>query len=243
MDKAALKVLMELASDSDRETLGMCLAAVDDLTERCKARPDVDLLKKKAEAETLLAREAARIRAEVDPSSRVLANVLEVLAYLQETGWKASKSTLYQHKNENLFRPDRSGLFLASEIDRYASIHLERLDGSGQDNVDLARAKAEEELLRLQLQTQRMDLELQQRRGELMERATVNRALAFRAAVFRRDLQAFTKATAQDVIRACGGDATKAPDVSAILQKAVNAALGRYDSGQDFVATIENDAR
>jgi len=55
-----------------------------------------------------------------------LGNLAEVLAYLQEAGWRVTKSTLYRHQGEGKILPRNDGAYHLKDVEKYAKTFLKQ---------------------------------------------------------------------------------------------------------------------
>lgn len=153
---------------------------------------------------------------ESELNSEKFKNLLEVVQYLQASGWKVTKSTVYRHRDQGKLGPLADGFFERSDIDRYARDWLKRLDGSGSDpgkSHQEQNAKSEAETRKVSAQAEHWEIKTKILRGEYVERSAFERALARRAAVFKSDIENFIRNNSGEMIALVAGDATRSPDL------------------------------
>ncbi|MFH2098697.1 MAG: hypothetical protein ABIJ95_04230 [Pseudomonadota bacterium] len=240
----------------DRETMDMLMAqaAPEDLARLEVLRSEVDSLRAAATApgpnrsadlrelgrmEDELDRVAEKIRARVDPGNRSFGNILEVVDYLSAAGFKVSKSTAYNHQKQGRLRARGDGQFHVQDVDRYARDFLDRVGKLDPDLDDLQRQRAASDLRKSRAQAEMIELNLSRQRGNLVPRDEYERALAFRASVFRSDLLNFAQSAAPDLVVVAAGDPSRVPDVAARLLAGLEKALARYDTAAAFPVDLE----
>ncbi|MFH2099929.1 MAG: hypothetical protein ABIJ95_10495 [Pseudomonadota bacterium] len=241
MDREALDRLMTQAAPEDRERLEVLRAEVDSLREAATApgpNRSADL-RELGRMEDELDRVAEKIRARVDPGNRSFGNILEVVDHLSGEGFKVSKSTAYNHQKQGRLRPRADGRFHVQDVERYARDFLERVGDAAPELDDLQRRRAESDLRKSRAQAEMIELNLSRQRGDLVPRDEYERALAFRAAVFRSDLLNFALSVALDVVALAGGDPGSVSDVAARLRDGIETALARYDTAEAFPVDLE----
>lgn len=158
-------------------------------------------------------------------------NVLEVVAYLKDAGYKIEKSKAYIDRH--LMKPDKDG-FLQSNVDRYAKAFLERFDGtSGDGNSDKAREEA-------RLTRERADkiaFENEIMRGKYLLRSEVDRQFAARAAFLKDGVgPRFIHSRAPRIVEMVGGEMAKIPDLVEMWLKEVEELFDHYSRPLEFEA-------
>lgn len=166
---------------------------------------------------------------------KILSNVLEVVDYLRAAGWKVSKSTIYNHVKEGKLRPGDDGKYRSSNVDRYAlNQRTKRLDGGG--SLD----KLSEEKARIQNRKELAQAELLEHKnkiiqGQYVRKDSFEHELAYRAMIFKNDIEAFFRAQAGMIIELVDGDKDKVPDLVEYMLAAAAGWLNRYSSDKEFV--------
>lgn len=166
---------------------------------------------------------------------KILSNVLEVVDYLRASGWKVSKSTIYNHVKEGKLRPGDDGKYRSSHVDRYAlNQRTKRLDGGG--SLD----KLSEEKARIQnrkdlAQAEHWELKTKIAQGQYVRRDAFERELAYRAMIFKNDVEAFCRAQAGVIVELTDGDKDKVPDLVEYMLAAAAGWLNRYSADREFV--------
>jgi hypothetical protein len=108
----------------------------------------------------------------------IFENLLKALDYLQTQGYRIKKSSLYNHKNAGLLKPNPAGSYDSVELDRYAAANLTRIKGSGSAPDDPAQQRLEkfqEEKIRLAVETGREVLKREQRKNLDIDHEIENR--------------------------------------------------------------------
>ncbi|MBE7413855.1 MAG: hypothetical protein HS130_00950 [Deltaproteobacteria bacterium] len=176
-----------------------------------------------------------RKAADADPEARRFANLLEVLGYLTDEGWKVAKSKLYADQNK--ISKERDGAYAKKAVDEYARLALVKLDGSGQEDEGLATRKAKIELDILEEKKKRERRENEIDEGKWVLRSDVESMLAGRAALLKSGLgEEFIHARAARIIDLVGGDQAKAPDLIALWKEEMEEHFNRYSEPLEFAA-------
>lgn len=159
-----------------------------------------------------------------------LPNPKAITAYLKEAGYKVSQSTVYKHRDEGRIPAQKDGSFMVTDVDRYASMHLKRLDGStaSEDGEQLQREKLEAETRKAKAQAKHWEMKTLVESGQYIDRDLFNGGLAARAAIFRNDLETFFRAQAGEMIKRVDGDTAKNPDLIDFCLERMEVFLGRY---------------
>ncbi|MGE4268213.1 MAG: hypothetical protein AB7F25_12320 [Deferribacterales bacterium] len=110
-------------------------------------------------------------------------NTAAVHKYLVDMGYKVSKRSLYNHIDSGALKL-MSGKYLKSDVDAYAENHLTLKEGSG----GYAEQKIQAEIEQKNVRTELIKIELDQKRGLLVERDKVGQEFAARIATLAADL-------------------------------------------------------
>lgn len=159
-----------------------------------------------------------------------LQNPKKIAEYLQEAGYKVSPSTVYKHREEGRIPMQKNGSFRIEDVDRYAAMHLRRLDGNkpSEDLDKLQRDKLEAETAKARAQAEHWEMKTRIERGQFIDKELFDGELAARAAIFKNDLETFFRAQAPQIISLVGGDGNKAPDLIDLCLERLEVCLGRY---------------
>ena len=159
-------------------------------------------------------------------------NIMEVVKYLRSAGWKATKSTVYRHREQGLIGPLPDGTYSRDDVQRYARDRLGRVSGAGpavrskaavdQDTKSAAEAR------KVSAQAEHWEIKTKILRGEYVERSAFERALARRAAVFKSDIENFIRNNCGEMIAMVAGDATRMPDLIEFWLEQSENWLARY---------------
>lgn len=82
--------------------------------------------------------------------NKTFPNPKKIAEYLKTAGYKVNPSTVYKHRDEGRIPAQKDGTFRVEDVDRYAAMHLKRLDGSNaSEGMDrLQRDKFEPETMK-----------------------------------------------------------------------------------------------
>jgi len=187
----------------------------DDALELAKRKPTSSHIKalKKAEA-ALTAFRAARQEASGEQTFDTL---MDVVTHLDADGWKISKSSAYEHKDDGKIRPGGNGKYTLSAVTEYARQHLQRKDGGSAAAVNLQEQKLTEEIRRISSDADMRDLKYRKEQGELIPREHVEIELAARAGDLKTHLDASARSSSTRIIKLVGGDIQKAPELISFM--------------------------
>ena len=169
--------------------------------------------------------------------SETIKNIPAMLAWLDDHGWKVSKSTLYAHKKDGRLRPNADGEFDAAEVEKYARRWLERKDGGPApvteiDELRIRKERAATE--REEYQARLAAVKAAAAEGQYVLRDQVEHQLGARAAVFKSDGQNWIQSHAGEMVATVDGDPTKTADLVEMMLKGLEAWLDRYSQPLEF---------
>lgn len=156
-------------------------------------------------------------------------SLMDVVSHLDSEGWKISKSSAYEHKDEGKIRPGADGKYTLTAVQDYARQYLQRKDGSiGEEQSSLQEKKLLEEIRRLSSDASLRELTLRKRQGELIPRDHVEVELAARAGDLKTHLDASSRSSAGRIIKLVSGDPQKAPELISFLLGINRTVLDNY---------------
>lgn len=164
-------------------------------------------------------------------------NVIKVVAYLKEHGWKIEKSQAYNHKRDRILRPGKDGLFHLLDVEKYAATHLKMADGSKSADAlgKILEEKAQSELDKVNEQIRQLRLKNDIIQGLYVPRDAFNHELAQRAMVFKADVEAFCRSGAAEIINLVGGKKEMIPDLIEYMLGKSAGWLNRYAADREFI--------
>ncbi len=201
--------------------------ACDDAFETARHKPTVANRKALKQAERALD-EFRRARAE-DTGETVYRNILEMVDALDADGWKASKSTAYEHRDAGKLTLREDGTITETMALEYARTHLDRKDGTpGHQSSNLQEEKAREETLRIRADRLQRELKYKAALGEIIPRNQVEIELAERASNLRVYLDAVARSSVGRIIKTVGGDPQRSPELISYLLGMFRKAMDNY---------------
>jgi hypothetical protein len=167
---------------------------------------------------------------------QTLANVLAVVDYLTNAGYKIKKSKAYKDQKEGLLRPEKDGTYAISTVDKYAVIAgLKRLDGKGKDSLDkIQEEKAQVELEKAREQRDYLRHKNKVASGLFVPRDDFERELTKRALVLKSDFENYIRGGVEKKIALVDGDPAKAPALIEHELDALAEFLDRYSGDREF---------
>jgi hypothetical protein len=160
--------------------------------------------------------------------------LLAVLAHVTAEGWKVSQSLIYKHKSQGKIRPAKDGTYSPKSVDKYASLFLRRLDGTGAagqadpglDSVQ--KEKVHADARKSTAQAEHWEIRTKVLSGQFVQRDDMERELAGRVAIFRSDGENFFRAEAPAMVEIVHGDPVCIPDLLDLCLTGFEEWLGRY---------------
>lgn len=223
--------LLEAAGETDKVELKIlhnasvaCLKAYNEEPTAVKKR-DLDA------ARAGLNEAVGRLWPQYFPAEERFKNLLEVAKYLKGRGYKVGKSKLYKDRGAGRIRCRADGGVLKKDVDTYAK-GLKHL-GDPLEGLEAAQQrKAELEAERLEAQTELYRLDLEQRRGRLIERAEADLRASSHLSVMESAVRNMIQEAAAELCEILGGNGREAGRVAAHLNGRLDealAALARTD--------------
>ena len=205
----------EISEDLNREEEAL-VKHRDDALELAKRRPTSTNLKSLKKAEAAL-NEFRADHYEV-AGEKMFNTLVDVISFLDSEGWKISKSSAYEHKDDGKIRPGSDGKYTLSAVQEYARHHLNRKDGSsGDETANLQTQKLTEEIRRIASDAAMRELKFKEKQGELIPREHVEIELAARAGDLKTHLDASARSSSTRIIKLVGGDVQKAPELISFM--------------------------
>lgn len=231
--------LAETLSKIEEQEEKLLLNALVRATKTYQETPTAQALREYNAAKQAVADYQSRKAAAENPDEQRFQNLLEVTAYLRESGWKVGKTKIYEDQYKITRQTD--GTFLRKDVDKYAAAFLRRLDGTDADNDEESLSLQK---LRLEIQTAQEKLEKVRREnkieaGQYISRAEHERALAARAAFLMGELGAnFIHSRAVKIIDLVEGNRDRAPELVEYWTHTIAEAFDHYSKPMQFEAPI-----
>jgi len=172
-------------------------------------------------------------------------NLLTVLKWLQDNGWKAARQSLYRHQSQGKLLPNSDGKYTLRAVKKYAETFLKQTATGKrvqQNADDLQREKLEQELKNLKLKNERETFNFQKDKGRYVPREQLEIELATRAGIFLAGLKHWIQSKAADWIDAVGGDTRKVGELIHQMTADLDDHINQY-AGQaaEYDVIIEPD--
>jgi len=179
---------------------------------------------------------------EENQTERILDSIAAVLEYLKEAGWRATKTTIYRHRNEGKIMPAAGGAFRQREVDKYARAWLKRLDTGRKisDRLDdLQRRKLERELKTLDLDFERKKFAHDRDLGLYVSKERVEVEWAGRVGILEAGLKQWLRSGVAGWIRAAGGDLNRSGELVNEMMRDLDEQLNNYAAAKEYELEIE----
>lgn len=203
--------IVAVAAANEIAKIEMLLSAHDDLMAAYGGDRSAANLKNWQAAEEALEKAVSTAEAKYFSEDPAFGNLMEVVAFLQDEGYKIKKSTLYLHRDKGLIRVDPDGSVKRAEAIAYITkAQLEKIsDRSG--NVDkLHERKAVAEAERTEVQAKKLKFELEKDLGKYLLKTDVKTEFALKLGAFESIFRNIIRTRSTDYIGVVGGKAEKA---------------------------------
>lgn len=238
MDKERFDTLLEKVNEQERITLTVLYNSVGKCLKQVNASNTAASINDWKKSEAAYDDTFKKLWAKYyEPT---LPNILAVVSYLKEVGWKAAKSTCYNHRKAGILRPESDGTFKTSTVDQYAALHLTRLDGrSDEDPERLAEETHRIRNRKENAQAEHWELKTKIAQGLYVPKDAFERNLAQRAMIFKADAESFCRSQAGVIVELVGGETDKTPDLIEYMLSAVAGWLNRYAADREFTIPVQ----
>lgn len=138
-----------------------------------------------------------------------LNNISVVLAYLVNSGWKCTKTSLYRHQQQGKIKPDADGKYSKRIVDKYARTFLKQTATGKrvvEESDDLQRKKLIKENARLDLIIEREQFNLDKDRGLYVPREQMDMEFSGLVGRFNADEKHQHQSHAGDIVNIVHGD-------------------------------------
>lgn len=168
--------------------------------------------------------------------------LVDVLLWLQENGWKIAKRTIFKHQKEGKITRDRDlRRFVLEDVERYARKYLRRLE-TGRNPLDemskLQDRKLRGEVRRLEAMAEKAEIELHVTRGIYINREDMERELVGRALVIDSSLRHMIKTGAAEWVDLVGGRQEAMPELINVMLASLDTVMNTFAGLHDFVIEI-----
>lgn len=206
--------LLALAEKSSANDLAFLIRAKEDTKRLMKQSPTRDNITAFNRARIAVADEVARLQGGGGSAVKILKTQLDAVKFLQDQGFKLSKSKFGRDVNDRKVATNAEGQFEDGALLAYAAAHLTpaaQAENRALSDANVNRLTADADLKRLTAERARLKLEKEQ--GLLMPRAQYEEDLAARAMFFRSEVNSFGFRKAGEIIALVNGDESKLPDL------------------------------
>lgn len=168
---------------------------------------------------------------------------LDAVAYLNDSGYKVSKSQFSRDVKAKKMPTNAEGHFEATALLGYAAAHL--VPTGQQVNSAVAKAQEQELSASTQLKSykaKREKLRYEKEQGLLMLRTEHERELGKRALFFKSEVENFIDLHAAAIIHLVGGDDARLPDLEAFLEEKTAIWMDAWSQERVFMDEGEDEA-
>ena len=171
--------------------------------------------------------------------------------YLVDAGYKIGSSRFSEDVNKKRFVPkQKGGLLLLKDVLAYVKmLNIPKHDGSTK-GIEAGTDKMSADTRLTNVKTERLEFQLEIEKAKYVLKTDLVQELASRASTIKETMGVnFINRNIEEIIRLCGGDVKKAPDVIALYVKSFEEALHVYSVpmeldapqlSEDFIEGMEN---
>jgi len=232
--------LTEALTKIEQQEEKLLLNALVRATDNYHKNPTAQALREYTAAKQAVADYQRRKAAAENPDEQRFTNLLEVTAYLRESGWKVGKTKVYEDQGKIPRQTD--GTYLRKDVDKYAGMFLRRLDGTdpdgdGEDSLSAEKLRIEIEIAREKAEKLKRENAIE--RGLYILRSKAEREHAIRLAFLVSELGAnFMHSRAVQIIDLVQGNRDLAPELVAYWTEETAAAFDYYSRPMQFEAPL-----
>lgn len=233
--------LLALAEKSSANDLAFLIRAKEDTKRLMKQSPTRDNITAFNRAKVAVADEVARLQGG-GATMKVLKTQLDAVEFLQNQGFKVSKSKFGRDVNDGKVATTVEGFFEDGALLAYASLHLTPLakaENRALTDATVNRVSADADLKRLTAERTRLKLEKEQ--GLLMPRAQYEEDLAARAMFFKSEVDSFGFRKAGEIITLVNGDERRMADLLKWWAAETADWMDAWSSEREFVAAEQDE--
>lgn len=170
------------------------------------------------------------------------ADIPVVLEYLQNSGWKVSRTSLYRDNGNGKLRPRDDGEFHVKDVDRYAKTWLKQ-KATGKrlrDQTDeLQRKKLELEQENLILDNAKKKLALDKELGKFIPKEQLEIELAAWTGIVEAGLKHWIQSNAAGWIRMVDGDTKKVGEMINTMNTNLDELINNYSSDREYEVVFD----
>ena len=232
--------LLALAEKSSANDLAFLIRAKEDTKRLMKQSPTRDNITAFNRAKAAVADEVTRLQGGGGSAVKILKTQLDAVKFLQDQGFKLSKSKFGRDVNDRKVATNAEGQFEDGALLAYAAAHLTpaaQAENRALSDANVNRLAADADLKRITAERARMKMEKEQ--GLLMPRAQYEEDLAARAMFFKSEVDSFGFRKAGEIIALVNGDESKLPDLLKWWAAQTADWMDAWASDRQFVASDE----
>jgi hypothetical protein len=162
-------------------------------------------------------------------------NLLSVKDYLNNIGYKLSKTAIYEHARARKLKPRDDGFYYVADVERYAHAFLkQKNDPVNSVFVDVQKRKTVAEARKIEAQAEIVELKAKIMNGDYIEKASLERELSYRAMLFKVDLENFARKESPEICNLVKGNSSFIPELIEYMDNAFKMFLARYAEDREF---------
>ncbi len=174
--------------------------------------------------------------------TKFFSDIPAVLEYLQNSGWKVSRTSLYRDHGNGKLRPRDDGGFHIKDVDRYAKTWLKQKSTGKrvrEATDELQRRKLELEQENLLLDNQKKKLALDKELGKLIPREQLEIELAAWTGIVEAGLKHWIQSNAAGWIRMMVGDVKKVGELINAMNADLDELINNYSGDREYEVVFD----
>ena len=242
MDKTAFEKLVEGQPDEIRKKGILLFNGVVNSAIEYQKTPTATNLRNWETAQAAF--EKFKLQIEGGENHDTFKDIAAVLEYLDTSGWKVTKTSLYRHQSEGKIMPATDGSYRQKDVDKYAKTWLKQKSTGkkiSERTDELQRKKLEIELKNLEIDHSRKAFAYEKDQGKYIPREQMEIELATRAGIFDAGLKHWIKSHVAQWIRLVDGDMQKVGLLLTQMSNDLNEHINSYASQIEYQVVIGAD--
>lgn len=241
-----IKELLAVASPADKVTLQVIIKGAADAMRAYNQNPTAPKKRDWDAARTgqtdIVNEMWAKYFGDTDPAGKTFANLLEVLAYLQDQGYDLKKSKLYKDRKDGLIRMEPDGRsVLEAEVLSYAvkAGLKRRVDIDARELEAAAERKARAEIRKLEASARMTEFDLAVKEGKYLLKEDAVRARIDQMQILEITFRQMIHTRMADWLSTASGDMRRLNDVRDLADAAVDDMFNGLAKSDTFAVEYE----
>lgn len=167
-------------------------------------------------------------------------NLVEVLKYLEKSGYKIKKTKLYADSKKGLIKVQHNNSVTMSDVKLYSGT-LSKVDNDGKV-IDVVTNKAEKEVEKIEVQVEQLKFSLAKDKGKYIKKSKFDQELSARAAVLETGIKHMFQSNVSEWVALVTGDPLKANTLIDRMNLDYDSYINEYASKRSFQVLIKEES-